>query len=290
MAETAEPCGIASCRGVASPSPEYGPEPYYGLNGPVTIEQVERDLDTMKRLGFQAVTVQAGYNMPFAYLSPEYFAFFRKFVEEAKRRNMRVWIVDDAGYPSGFAGGRFSSMAPNLRMQALEVVQQIPVPGGAALQQALGPDVVSAAAVDAEGHAVPIALHGSELDWTAPSGQWTVLIVDHEFRTSPTRSDTNPKRVKDTTQSLEDYLNPRRQRSILRGRMSSTSAMSATSLERRSWAFAATSQTTLSVACPGRRHSSSGFARSRAMMCSRMGAVFADTGAADSWRSYSPDA
>ncbi len=191
-----------------SPSPEYGPEPYYGLNGPVTIEQVERDLDTMKRLGFQAVTVQAGYNMPFAYLSPEYFAFFRKFVEEAKRRNMRVWIVDDAGYPSGFAGGRFSSMAPNLRMQALEVVQQIPVPGGAALQQALGPDVVSAAAVDAEGHAVPIALHGSELDWTAPSGQWTVLIVDHEFRTSPTRSDTNPKRVKDTTQSLEDYLNP----------------------------------------------------------------------------------
>ena len=110
-----------------SPPPEYGPEPYYGLNGPVTIEQVERDLDTMKRLGFQAVTVQAGYNMPFAYLSPEYFAFFRKFVEEAKRRNMRVWIVDDAGYPSGFAGGRFSSMAPNLRMQALEVVQQIPV-------------------------------------------------------------------------------------------------------------------------------------------------------------------
>src|SRR5215831_11120814 len=64
-----------------SPPPEYGPEPYYGLNGPVTIEQVERDLDTMKRLGFQAVTVQAGYNMPFAYLSPEYFAFFRKFVE-----------------------------------------------------------------------------------------------------------------------------------------------------------------------------------------------------------------
>jgi hypothetical protein len=191
-----------------SPPPEYGPEPYYGLNGPVTLEQVERDLDTMKRLGFQAVTVQAGYNMPFEYLSPQYFAFFQKFVEEAKRRNMRVWIVDDAGYPSGFAGGRFSSKAPNLRMQALEVVQWIPVAGGTAIHQALGPDVVSAAAVDAEGHAIPVALHGSEIDWTAPPGQWTVLIVDHEFRTSPTRSDTNPHRVKDTTQSLEDYLSP----------------------------------------------------------------------------------
>ncbi len=191
-----------------SPPSEYGPEPYYGLNGAVTIEQVERDLDTMKRLGFQAVTVQAGYNMPFAYLSPEYFVFFRKFVDEAKKRNMRVWIVDDAGYPSGFAGGRFSSDAPSLRMQALEVVQQISVAGGTALHQAVGPDVVSAAAVDAQRHAIPIPLHGSELDWTAPSAQWTVLIVDHEFRTSPTRSDTNAKRVKDTTQSLEDYLNP----------------------------------------------------------------------------------
>jgi hypothetical protein len=192
-----------------SPPPEYGPEPYYGLNGPVTIEQVERDLDTMKRLGFQAVTAQAGFNTPFAYLSPEYFAFFRKFVEEAKKRNMRVWIVDDAGYPSGFAGGRFSSMEPDLRMQALEVVQQIPVAGGTALHQALQPDAVSAAAVDAEGHATPIPLRGNELNWTAPAGQWTVLIVDHEFRTSPTRSDTNPHRVKDTTQSLEDYLNPK---------------------------------------------------------------------------------
>jgi hypothetical protein len=191
-----------------SPPPEYGPEPYYGLNGPVTMEQVERDLDTMKRLGFEAVTVQAGYNMPFAYLSPEYFAFFRKFVEEAKKRKMRVWIVDDAGYPSGFAGGRFSSDAPNLRMKGIEVAQQIPVAGGTALHQTLGPDAVSAAAVDADGQAMPIPLHGSEINWTAPAGSWTVLIVDHEFRTSPTRSDTNPRRVKDTEQSLEDYLNP----------------------------------------------------------------------------------
>jgi hypothetical protein len=191
-----------------SPPAEYGPEPYYGLNGPVTMAQVERDLDTMKRLGFQAVTVQAGFDMPFAYLSPEYFKFFRSFVEEAKKRKMRVWIVDDAGYPSGFAGGRFSSMAPEMRMQALEVAQRISVAGGAVLHQTLAPETVSAAAVDEDGNAVAIPLAGNVLDWTAPPGNWTVLIVDHEYRTSPTRSDTNPHRVKDTTQSLEDYLDP----------------------------------------------------------------------------------
>jgi hypothetical protein len=197
------------------PPPEYGPEPYYGLNGPVSIEQVDRDLDTLHSLGFQAVTVQAGFNMPFAYLSPEYFAFFKKFVEAAKQRNMRVWIVDDAGYPSGFAGGKFTTEKPKLRMQALEVVERIPVEGGTALHRNLLPDIVSAAAVDETGAAIPLQLHGRTLDWKAPSGKWTVLLVDHEFRTSPTRSDTNPKRVKDTEQSLEDYLDPAATRQYL---------------------------------------------------------------------------
>jgi hypothetical protein len=191
-----------------SPPPEYGPEPYYGLNGSVSIDQVRRDLDTLHRLGFQAITVQAGYHMPFAYLSPEYLAFFRSFVQEAKQRNMRVWIVDDAGYPSGFAGGKFSSLKPEMRMQALEVAQTIPVAEGTALHRELAPGTVSAAAVNQYGAAIPLALHGNTLDWTATQGTWKVLLVDHEFRTSPTRSDTNPQRVKDTSQSLEDYLDP----------------------------------------------------------------------------------
>lgn len=191
-----------------SPPPEYGPEPYFGLNGPVSIGEVDRDLDTLHGLGFQAVTVQAGFNMPFAYLSPQYFEFFRQLVNAAKQRHMRVWIVDDAGYPSGFAGGKFTSEKPDLRMQGLEVAEKIPVAGGQVLHRALSPDVVSAAAVDQDGNAVVIPLHGQTLDWTAPKGSWMVLIVDHEFRTSPTRSDTNPHRVKDTEQSLEDYMNP----------------------------------------------------------------------------------
>lgn len=191
-----------------TPPPEYGPEPYYGLNGNVSISQVQRDLDTLHALGFQAVTVQAGYGMPFAYLSPEYFAFFRRFVLEAKQRKMRVWIVDDAGYPSGFAGGKFTSEEPELRMQALEIAERFPLAGGATVHRELSSDAVSAAAIDQDGTAISLPLNGNNLNWTAPKGAWTVLIADHEFRTSPTRSDTNTQRVKDTSQSLEDYLDP----------------------------------------------------------------------------------
>ena len=131
--------------------------------------------------------------MPFAYLSPEYFAFFRKFVEEAKRRNMRVWIVDDAGYPSGFAGGKFTSEKPELRMQALEVEEKIPVAGGTTLHKELPPAVVSAAAVDQHGAAMPFLCTATHWIGLRRPASWTVLIVDHEFRTSPTRSDTNPR-------------------------------------------------------------------------------------------------
>jgi hypothetical protein len=88
-----------------APPPEYGPEPYYGLNGAVNETVIERDLDRMKALGYQAVTVQAGYGMPFDYLSPQYFSFFRVFVGEAKKRSMRVWIVDDAGIPAALRVG-----------------------------------------------------------------------------------------------------------------------------------------------------------------------------------------
>ncbi|HKV47352.1 MAG TPA: glycosyl hydrolase [Candidatus Acidoferrales bacterium] len=193
------------------PQPEYGPEPYFGLSGPVSIAEVDRDLDTLHGLGFQAVTVQAGFGTPFVYLSPQYFDFFRQFVQETKKRDMRMWIVDDAGYPSGFAGGKFSTEKPNLRMQALEVAQKLSVAGGETLHRDLSPDTVSAAAINQDGAALPITLHGNTLDWVAPKTPketWTVLVVDHEFRTSPTRSDTNPHRVKDTEQSLEDYMDP----------------------------------------------------------------------------------
>ncbi|MDW5264800.1 MULTISPECIES: glycosyl hydrolase [Acidobacteriaceae] len=191
------------------PPSEYGPEPYYGLNGAVSQQVIERDLDTMKSLGYRAVTVQAGFGMPFAYLSPEYFQFFRMFVEEAKKRDMRVWIVDDAGYPSGFAGGKFTQLKPELRMQALEVAQRIPAKAGDTIKTAVGPDTVAVTAVNAaDGKTITISVTNGAIAWTAPAGDWTVMVMEHQFKTSPTRSDTNPTHKKDGSQSLEDYMNP----------------------------------------------------------------------------------
>jgi hypothetical protein len=203
------PTAAAVQQAWVNPASEYGPEPYYGLNGAVDQTVIERDLDTMKSLGYRAVTVQAGYGMPFTYLSSEYFKFFRMFVEEAKKRDMRVWIVDDSGYPSGFAGGKFTQSKPELRMQALEVAQRIPAKARDVVKQAVGPNTVAVTAINSvDGSAVNVPVTNGAIAWTAPAGSWTVMVVEHQFRTSPTRSDTNPTRKKDGSQSLEDYMNP----------------------------------------------------------------------------------
>ena len=71
--------------------------------------------------------------MSTTYLSPEYFAFFKQFALEAKKRDMKLWIVDDIGYPSGFAAGRFAN--DKLRMKALSIGKRIPVKGGETISQ-----------------------------------------------------------------------------------------------------------------------------------------------------------
>jgi len=192
-----------------APPPEYGPNVYYSLNGAVDRDVLARDLDTAVQLGFHAVTVQPGRGNKEAYLSPEYFQMFKVLVEEAKKRDLRVWIIDDAGYPSGFAGGLISEKKPELRMQALTIAQTLPVKGGESLKQAVGPDTVAATATNAADERVAVSIANGGIAWTAPAGgDWSVRVVEHVFRTSPTASATNLTHRKDTTQSVEDYMDP----------------------------------------------------------------------------------
>jgi hypothetical protein len=207
--------------------PEYGPEPYFDISGSVDQAEVERDLDAMKALGFRAVTPQAGAGMSFEYLSPEYFKFFQMLVAEASKRDMRVWIVDDIGYPSGFAGGRFTRKRPELRMQTLSVAERLAVEGGRTLRRAVSRDTVAVTAMGDDQSTIAVPVNDGSIDWTAPAGQWQVLLIEHRFETSPTRSEANPKlateprpntnniQAKDKSQSLEDYLNPEATRQFL---------------------------------------------------------------------------
>jgi hypothetical protein len=192
-----------------APPSEYGLTVWWGWDGPITAEVINRDLDAFRAKGIQAVTIEAGYGMNAPYLSPGWFETIKLAVEQAKRRGLRVWLVDEGKYPSGFAGGKFSAERPDLRMQALVVAERVEVAAGETLVRRLPSEAVGVLAVNqADNSSQPVDLGSGELHWTAPTGRWQVLIVQHEFQSAPTRAANNPTRGKDTSNSLEDYLNP----------------------------------------------------------------------------------
>jgi len=199
-----------------NPDSAYGPNLYYELHN-ATAESVAQDLDRVKAMGFRAITLQAGRNMPSPYLSSGYFSLIRDVVQQARARDLRVWLVDDAGYPSGFAGGKFSTNAPRLRMQALTLTNSIDLTSGLAFQDVVSPEFVSAIAFNRDTQEVrPLSSAQNHIHFTPPaSGHWQVFIADHVYRTSLTRSVTNSTGAKDDSQSLENYLDANATRQYL---------------------------------------------------------------------------
>lgn len=190
------------------------PNPYahsvtWGWNGPMNQQTISADLDSLYRLGFRVVTIEAGYRMPAAYLSEEWFGLVKLAVLEAKKRGMHVWIIDEGKYPSGFAGGKFSKERPDLRMQALVVYERIVAREGEIITRNIVNEYSSAVAMNtADSSSQLITMTSGKLQWTVPKGAWQILLVQPQFKTSVTRAANNPTGGKDTTNSLCDYLSP----------------------------------------------------------------------------------
>jgi hypothetical protein len=206
----------AAARFLAPPA-EYSPTCWWGWDGPMTERVITRDLDGFLARGVRAVTIEPGYKMDNApYLSPAWFQTIRTAVQAARKRDMRIWLVDEGKYPSGFAGGKFSAEHPELGMQALVVAERVPVAAGETLQRKLTPETVGALALNQQDNTSRrIDLGSGELNWQAPEGKWQVLLVEHRFRSSPTRSVNNPTKGKDDKASLMDYLDPAATRQFL---------------------------------------------------------------------------
>src|ERR1039457_1125409 len=103
----------------ASPPSEYNSQFDWGFSDKLTREAIAAILDHAKSLGVMGAFVEPKVgNSP--YLSAGYFQAVKILVEEARKRDMHLWFDDDGGYPSGFAGGKFTNERPDLRMERSE--------------------------------------------------------------------------------------------------------------------------------------------------------------------------
>ncbi|MDA3817255.1 MAG: glycosyl hydrolase [Prolixibacteraceae bacterium] len=190
-----------------NPPAEYSITFYWGWDGNVTEEVIKRDLDEFQSKNVQVVTLEPGYNMSNAYLSDAWFEDVRNAVKLAKERGMKVYLVDEGKYPSGFAGGKIVSEVPELCMKVVVTDTIIKVNDGDNVSLNLSENVVSASAYNTKsGNAQIVRINDGKLNWTAPSGEWELLLVKNVIRSSPTRSVNNPSRGKDSRHALIDYL------------------------------------------------------------------------------------
>ena len=192
------------------PPIEFASHVIWGWEGTMDKKTIQKDLDAMVEKGFRSVIFEAGYGLPYEYLSDKWFKAIREGVLEAKKRGMKVWLIDEGKYPSGFAGGKFSRERPDLRMQALVVSETISVKAGESLNNyKIDSTVISAVAVNANG--LPnriVEIKDNKINFNAGVHPWTISLVRSDFRSAQTRAVNNPTRGKDTSNSICDYLNP----------------------------------------------------------------------------------
>ncbi|MCC6585857.1 MAG: hypothetical protein IT168_03985 [Bryobacterales bacterium] len=111
------PTYAEAARRFADPPPEYAMVLWWFWNGPMTEADIVRDLKEIQGAGVRSVLIWPYYGVSIDYLSPTWFERVRFAVGEARRLNIRVWLMDEGGYPSGFIGGKVTNEYPELAMR-----------------------------------------------------------------------------------------------------------------------------------------------------------------------------
>lgn len=192
------------------PPVEYAGHILWGWAGDMNAKIMKKDFDLMQSVNTRVVNIEPGYDFPYEYLSDDWFRMIKMAVEEAKKRDMKVWLIDDAKYPSGFAGGKFSRERPDLKMKALiRWGEPLEVKAGSSLTQYPVPSGVISAVAVSDGQAnrmVPIK--DGKITFIAGVHDWQIILVGTAFRSGNTRAVNLKNHGKDTTNFLHDYMNP----------------------------------------------------------------------------------
>ena len=80
--------------------------PLWSWNNKIIAEELVRQIAEMKQAGMGGFVIHARAGLKTEYLSEDWFSCVQVCLEKARELGMIVWIYDDCGWPSGFAGRR----------------------------------------------------------------------------------------------------------------------------------------------------------------------------------------
>ena len=140
------------------PTAEYRGTPFWAWNCKLEREELEWQLEILKKMGFGGAHMHVRSGMATPYLSDEYMDLIKACVEKSKKEEMLAWLYDEDRWPSGAAGGLVTKDKEYRGRHLLFT----PTPYGAGTEEAKG-DGSSARAVRTENGEL-LACYDVELD------------------------------------------------------------------------------------------------------------------------------
>lgn len=89
----------------ASPTSEYRGTPFWAWNTELEKEELLRQIEQLKEMGFGGFHMHSRSGMATPYLSEEFMTLVKACRDKAKSEHMLAWLYDEDRWPSGAAGG-----------------------------------------------------------------------------------------------------------------------------------------------------------------------------------------
>ena len=106
-----------------SPGAIFRGAPFWSWNGRLDADRLIRQLEVFQAMHIGGAHLHARTGLATPYLGDEFLALVRRMVEEARRRNMLIWLYDEDRWPSGFAGGLVTK-DPAFRCRHLRITRR----------------------------------------------------------------------------------------------------------------------------------------------------------------------
>ena len=105
MKQTKDSKRIFTDEKFANPGKDYRGLPFWAWNAKMEQGKMTKEIDTFKEMGFGGFVDHARNGLQDRYMGESFLNAVAHSVEEAKEKNLNVWLYDEDRWPSGCSGG-----------------------------------------------------------------------------------------------------------------------------------------------------------------------------------------
>ena len=119
------------------PPKKYAPTFFWSWNDHLEEQELLQQLDEMEKHGIGAFFIHARPGLITDYMSDEWIRLVRVVVDACKNREIKPWLYDEHGWPSGIGGGKVTALGSEYQEKCLKIAE-MPYEEAVGLENLLG--------------------------------------------------------------------------------------------------------------------------------------------------------